>query len=110
MSLLSPRRIQRWVGRWPVLLPLYDGRECPDCGAIVIGRHGKNLHREYHRHRDDWEAHANEAIRVLAEQAGIRFEITEPPAELPGGGGDPYKTIRVQPTDYDDQDEYEEDD
>lgn len=108
MSIVAPRRVQRWIGRWPVLLPLYDGRECPRCGAVVIGRQGKHLHQAEHRRTDNWEEHVLEAIRILCAHVGVRFELDIP--ETPAAAGDPYQTVRVNRTDYDDDDQAEEDD
>lgn len=34
--------------KWPVALPLYDGRACPWCGAIVHGKYGQDRHQRWH--------------------------------------------------------------
>jgi hypothetical protein len=34
--------------RWPVAVPFYDLRPCPDCGALVHGDYGQLLHTDSH--------------------------------------------------------------
>jgi hypothetical protein len=29
---------------WPVVVPMYRLRECPDCGALVLGKTGQRRH------------------------------------------------------------------
>lgn len=61
----------RRTKRWPVRLPLHDGRECPDCGALVIGDKGQDDHRAYHEAMRDWQDSVTEAIRQTAIGAGL---------------------------------------
>jgi len=34
---------------WPVIIPLYDVRECPHCGHLVAGKYGQRAAEEWHR-------------------------------------------------------------
>jgi len=34
--------------KWPVVLPLHDGRQCPVCSSVVRGPHGQRTHQAYH--------------------------------------------------------------
>jgi len=56
--------------RWPVVLPLHDGRACPDCGAVVIGRGPRIAHRNWHVQRTEFDTQLFEAVRVMAEYGG----------------------------------------
>ena len=41
--------VRLWSGnRWPVVIGLYDARECPWCGALVIGKRGQRFHQGWH--------------------------------------------------------------
>jgi len=37
---------------WPIIIPLYDVRECPECCNLVSGRVAQRLHEEWHRELD----------------------------------------------------------
>lgn len=34
--------------RWPQVIPIYDGRQCPECGAVVISWSGQWQHQSFH--------------------------------------------------------------
>lgn len=44
--ILRGLRLRR--GKWPVAIPLYDIRACPDCAALVWGWPGQWQHAEWH--------------------------------------------------------------
>ena len=67
--LLQPKR--RFARSWDVMLSLYDGRECPECWGIVIGRAGQAGHQRYHQDRMRFDSLTRDAIRALAEAAGL---------------------------------------
>jgi hypothetical protein len=35
--------------KWPVVMPIANGRQCPDCLAVVIGPEGQRGHGEWHQ-------------------------------------------------------------
>lgn len=39
-------------GKWPVAIPLYDVRECPECRGLVRGWPGQWGHSEYHAEQE----------------------------------------------------------
>ena len=43
----------RRAKRWPVVIPIYDARQCADCGAVVIEWHDQELHRAWHEAHGD---------------------------------------------------------
>jgi hypothetical protein len=69
--------------KWPVRLPLHDGRECPDCAAIITGNKGQELHRAYHEAMWQFQEQTIEAIRQTATGAGLLAEH-----DLSGGEAD----------------------
>ena len=34
--------------RWPVVIGLYDARQCPVCAAMVLGNTGQRAHQAFH--------------------------------------------------------------
>lgn len=68
----------RRTKRWPVRLPLHDGRECPDCSALVTGDRGQDAHRAYHEALVEWQEWAEDAFRQVAAGAGLT--VAEPDA------------------------------
>jgi hypothetical protein len=61
----------RRAKRWPVVIPIYDGRRCPDCGALVLGDKGQDLHRAHHEAQLHWQEAITEALRQTATGAGL---------------------------------------
>lgn len=92
MSLLAPKR--RVYHRWRPVLPLYDGRECPDCGAVVCGREARRLHREWHMGREAWEEWATATIQQVAVFAGMQVE-----KRAGGEAGDGYGRVNLREED-----------
>jgi hypothetical protein len=56
---------------WVVVDPLRDARECPDCLAAVYGRQSRDLHRQMHVERDEFDRQVLDALRRLAAEAGL---------------------------------------
>lgn len=61
----------RRAKRWPACIPVYDGRRCPDCAAVVLGDKGQELHRAHHEAQREWQDQVIEAIRQTAAGAGL---------------------------------------
>ena len=72
MGLLTPAR--RVYHRWRNVLPLYDGRSCPDCGAVVCGREDRRVHREWHMQERAWQEWAENVVRQVAVFAGMTVQ------------------------------------
>lgn len=69
MGLLTPTR--RVYHRWRTVLPLYDGKACPDCGAPICGREDRRLHRERHMADEAWREWAQSTLQQVARFAGM---------------------------------------
>jgi hypothetical protein len=98
--LLAPAR--RVYHGWKKVLPLYDGRECPDCGAVVLGREARRLHREYHMAEREWQESIEGLVRQIARYAGMTV------VEHDGGeAGDGYGRVDVAAAEleYDEEDD-----
>lgn len=65
-----PALVERWQ-QWKTVMPLYDGRECPDCGAVCIGKGARRTHREWHIDRTEFDSRAVDALRRLIREAGL---------------------------------------
>lgn len=61
----------RRAKRWPVVIPIYDGRRCPDCGALVLADKGQELHRAWHEAQLGWQDGIVEAMHQLVTAAGL---------------------------------------
>lgn len=70
MGLLTPTR--RVYHRWKSVLPLYDGRQCPDCGAVVCGREARREHREWHMAEEAWREWSQATLLQVARFAGMQ--------------------------------------
>jgi len=70
----------RRAKRWPVVIPIYDGRRCPDCGSLVIADKGQELHRAWHEATLNWQEQVNDALAQIAAAAGLNA------AQSPDGG------------------------
>lgn len=62
------------LSRWPIVMPLYDGRQCPMCSAIVLGWKAQELHENEHNARAEWEDWAVETIYELCARAGVELK------------------------------------
>lgn len=101
MGLLTPTR--RVYHRWRNVLPLYDGRECPDCAAVVCGREARRVHREWHMAAEQWQEWAQSTLLQVARYAGMTV-----PELAPQGQGDDGGRVDLraeQASAYDEEDE-----
>ena len=103
--MLAPTR--RVYHRWRPVLPLYDGRECPDCGAVVCGREARRRHREDHMAREAWEGWVTDTLMQLAAWTG--HPVTEAEGKDAPGDGDGYGRVDLAVPDDDDDDEEDDD-
>jgi hypothetical protein len=100
MGLLVPTR--RVYHGWRKVLPLYDGRECPDCGAVILGREGRRLHREHHLRLEAWQDQVVAALRAVSRYAGmtvLEHDDGEP------NSGEGYNRVNLRVPEYDDDEE-----
>lgn len=108
MSLLAP--VRRVYHRWAMVMPLHDGRQCPDCGALVCGRDARRLHRELHMQTEQWQEWVGDTLMQIARHVGI--PTIEPDREHQGelpGQGDEYGRVDLKAPEYDDDDLDEDD-
>lgn len=72
-------------GKWPRALPHFDVRICPECGALVSGKAGQDLHQGWH---EECDANADE----WCKRTGMAEEQVELPttyrAEVMTGMGE----------------------
>lgn len=94
--------------RWRLVLQLYDGRECPECYAIVCGADAKIAHRQRHDSQREQLEMLAEAIRVICQKIGL---VTADQVHEPGDGTVTRHQQRVIDSNrWDDDDEDEEND
>jgi hypothetical protein len=63
-------RLDRWR-EWPLVVPIYDGRQCPECGALCVGVRARKVHQGWHTKRTEWDSALREAVRKLVVRAGL---------------------------------------
>ena len=80
----------KYSKRWPVVLPIYDGRQCPECHVPVIGQRAKAKHQRMHDERGEWEEYLLATLHKLCEIAGIRVLSPEDMHERSINEGDYY--------------------
>jgi hypothetical protein len=68
-------RADRWR-EWYLSIPIYDGRNCPECGALCVGSGPRRDHQGWHTARTEFDTHLLEAVRQLAERLGLN--VVEP--------------------------------
>jgi hypothetical protein len=71
-------RADRWR-EWPLTVPIYDGRQCPECGALCVGKSARKDHQDWHMRRTDFDTQVLDAVRQLASRAGLN--VVEPQGE-----------------------------
>jgi Ubiquitin-Binding Zinc Finger len=81
---------QRWRD-WKTVLPLYDGRQCPDCAATVIGRHARQEHRDWHVARTEYDSELAQALAVIGRHAGVKVAFADPRDAPDGRWDDEYE-------------------
>ncbi len=79
----------KWWGRWPLVLPGYDGRMCPECGNTIVGKTGRDIHRAWHMARTEYETEVRAVLASIAESDGLRVKdaLPEPPDGVYDIGG-----------------------
>jgi hypothetical protein len=102
-------RAVRRHDQWRVVLSLYDGRACPDCGAVVVGRDYRNAHRHWHTAQTEFDSRLLEAVRRCVLELGLNpvTDVGEPPAYAETADDRLARKARgvLQADDYDDEDE-----
>jgi len=66
---------------WVLVIPIYDGRECPECRALVCGRKPQQQHERWHRELDRELGFPDEA----EEPGGYIVGHGELPVSVRGG-------------------------
>lgn len=77
MSLLSTVRYHGRGARWRTVIPIYDARECPQCGALVSGAKSRIKHRNDHEILRTWQHDLLNSLEIIAENAGLTTERRE---------------------------------
>lgn len=102
-SVVAAHPFRDRFSKWPVVLALYDGRACPDCGAVVIHWQWRNTHKELHARQAEFERALhilNDSVRNIARFLEMDVRSATPDDE-PGGDDDGYG-------DDDDDDPYDD--
>ena len=86
--------------RWRTVLPLQDGRECPECFAVVVGGTARISHRNYHTEQREWQEQMVQAVEDLARAAGLSTARSTPRPGL--------VTMNVHPDLPDDEEDSDE--
>jgi hypothetical protein len=71
-------RADRWR-EWYLSIPVYDGRNCPECGALCVGSGPRKDHQAWHTLRTEFDSQLLEAVRQLADHQGLN--VVEPRGE-----------------------------
>jgi hypothetical protein len=76
-------RADRWR-EWYLSIPVYDGRNCPECGALCVGKGPRKDHQAWHTARTEFDSQLLDAVRVYADELGLN--VVEPRSdEAPDG-------------------------
>lgn len=93
----------RHYPKWRTVLPLQDGRECPECFAVVIGGNARIAHRNWHEEQRNWQYSMVDSAREIATKAGL--STAEQRMEAPA-----LRTMNTHPdTDYDPEEDENDD-
>jgi hypothetical protein len=68
-------RADRWR-EWYLSIPVYDGRNCPECGALCVGKGPRKDHQAWHTARTEFDTLILDAVRQLADRLGLN--VVEP--------------------------------
>jgi hypothetical protein len=72
--------------KWRVVIPVSDGRECPDCYAIVRGRDGQAGHEQWHADNDP-EDDDDDDGPVVSRYRALGVYIGRPPVPVDADAG-----------------------
>ena len=76
-------RADRWRD-WYLSIPVYDGRNCPECGSLCVGSGPRKDHQRWHTLRTEFDSQLLEAVRQIADRLGLN--VVEPRSdEAPDG-------------------------
>lgn len=92
--------IRNHYPKWRTVLPLQDGRECPECLSVVVGGTARIHHRDYHTQQREWQEQMVKAMEDIARKAGLTTARQVPRPGL--------VTMNVHPDLPDDQEDDEE--
>ena len=65
--------VTKYSRRWPVVLPIYDGRQCPECHVPIIGHKARTKHTRMHEAKGEWDEYVHTVLAKLCEVAGMRM-------------------------------------
>ena len=104
-------RVDRWLD-WHLSIPIYDGRDCPECGALIIGPKRRKAHQEWHMKRTEFDTATVAGLRKLTLKAGLN-PVELDPRDAPDGIYDEDQDDRLTAkarlvSNYDEEDEDDE--
>jgi hypothetical protein len=76
-------RADRWLD-WELTVPIYDGRQCPECGALCVGKQARRAHQQWHMRRTEFDSLTRDALRRLVVAAGLN-PVEHDPEDAPDG-------------------------
>jgi hypothetical protein len=76
-------RADRWRD-WYLSIPVYDGRNCPECGALCIGRGPRKDHQQWHMQRTQFDSLTRDALHRLVRAVGLN-PVELDPDDAPDG-------------------------
>jgi hypothetical protein len=64
-------RADRWQ-EWHLSVPIYDGRNCPECGALCVGKEARKAHQAWHMRRTEFDTYMLDAMRIVCDRLGLK--------------------------------------
>lgn len=106
MSILVP--VRRPQTRWKQVIPVYDGRECPDCGAVCLGPKMQSRHERWHVDQLHWQERLIKSLAGVFRKAGLGvvFERAGNDDDDEEIGEDGYVSLVTKNDDGEEDDEY----